>query len=129
MDIDKKAIITQILEELNERMDALCLSARAAYEGATHDESKSEDKYDTRGLEASYLAGAQAKRSHELETAISRYHNLKPRIFDDGDPIALTALVELEMDGATSLYFIGPVAGGIKLIQKGENANSKINEN
>lgn len=118
--IDKKALTRQIIKDLGGRLDALCQSARAAYEGATHEESKAEDKYDTRGLEASYLAGAQAKRTEELENAISRYRNLKTRSFGDNDPIALTALVQLEVNGMESIYFIGPEAGGTKLIEGGE---------
>ena len=117
VNIDKKALITQITEDLGGRLDVLYQSARAAYEGATHEESKAEDKYDTRGLEASYLAGAQAKRIEELEEAIARYRNLAPRSFSTSDPVALTALVLLEVNGVESLYFIGPEAGGIKLIQ------------
>ena len=120
ININKKALIAQIMEELNGRLDALCLSARAAYDGATHEESKAEDQYDTRGLEASYLAGAQAKRIQELEEAIARYRTLAPRSFGDSNPVALTALVLLEAKGVESLYFIGPEAGGIKLIQGGE---------
>ncbi len=42
-------------------------AALATYEAATHEESKPENEYDTRGLEASYLAGAQAKRTAEIE--------------------------------------------------------------
>ena len=118
--IDKEALIAQILKELEGRLAALCQSARAAYEGATHEESRAEDKYDTRGLEASYLAGAQAKRAMELEDAIARYRNLKARDFGDEDPIALTALVQLEAEGRDSLYFIGPEAGGTRLVQNGE---------
>ncbi|MDT8317782.1 MAG: transcription elongation factor GreAB [bacterium] len=121
LNIDKEALIAQMLEDLKGRLAALYQSARAAYEGATHEESRAEDKYDTRGLEASYLAGAQAKRTGELEDAIARYRNLKARIFEDDDPIALTALVQLEVDGIESLYFIGPEIGGTKLVQEGEN--------
>ncbi len=120
INIDKKALITRIMKDLDGRLDVLYQSARAAYEGATHDESKAEDKYDTRGLEASYLAGAQAKRTEELEEAIARYRNLAPRSFSTSDPVALTALVLLEVNGVESLYFIGPEAGGTRLIQGGE---------
>lgn len=120
LNIDKEALIAQVLEDLNGRLAALYQSARAAYEGATHEESRAEDKYDTRGLEASYLAGAQAKRTEELEDAIARYLNLKARSFGDSDPIALTALVQIEVDGIESLYFMGPEAGGTKLIQGGK---------
>lgn len=121
MQIDKKALIAQIIEDINGRLDAICQAARAAYEGATHEESRAEDQYDTRGLEASYLAGAQAKRIRELEEAIARYRTLVPRSFGGSDPVALTALVLLEADGVESLYFIGPEAGGVKLIQGGES--------
>ncbi len=121
MHIDKKALIAQIMEDINGRLDAICQAARAAYEGATHEESRAEDKYDTRGLEASYLAGAQAKRTRELEEAIARYRTLTPRSFGCNDPVSLTAMVLLEADGLESLYFIGPDEGGVKLIQGGES--------
>lgn len=121
MNIDKAELIALILEELNKRLDALCQSARAAYEGATHEESKAEDKYDTRGLEASYLAGAQANRTQELEEAIRRYSILKARPFLEEDPIALTALVAVNNGEKEAIYFIGPEAGGIQF-----NINSII---
>ena len=114
MQIDKAALIAQIIEELNEKLDALCQSARAAYDGATNEESKAEDKYDTRGLEASYLAGAQAKRTKEVEDAIGRYTTLNPRPFGDDDPIALSALVTVDTGKKEALYFIGPEAGGMQ---------------
>ncbi|MBE9536369.1 MAG: transcription elongation factor GreAB [Proteobacteria bacterium] len=114
MEIDKAALIALILEGLNERLDALCQSARAAYDSATHEESKAEDKYDTRGLEASYLAGAQAKRTKELEDAIGRYTALKPRPFGEEDPIALSALITVDTGKKEYIYFIGPEAGGMQ---------------
>ena len=117
MQTDKVALIALILEELNERLDALRQSARAAYDGATHEESRAEDKYDTRGLEASYLADAQAKRTKELEDAIGRYTALKPRSFGDEDPIALSALVTVDTGEKEALYFIGPEAGGMQFSQ------------
>lgn len=119
MQIDKKAFIALIQDELSERLDTLCQSARAAYEGATHEESKAEDQYDTRGLEASYLAGAQAKRTKELEDAIRRYTTTKPRSFSADEPIALTALVTVATGEKESVYFIGPEAGGMKFDQNG----------
>ena len=113
--IEKQDLIRQILAGLTEKFEAIVQAAKATYDGAIHEESRAEDKYDTRGLEASYLAGAQAERAAELETAISRYRNLKVREFKEDDPITLTALVEVETDGKTSLYFIGPEGGGMKL--------------
>jgi len=119
MQIDKVALIAQIIEELNKRLDSLCQSARSAYDGAIHEESKAEDQYDTRGLEASYLAGAQAKRTMELEDAIGRYTALKPRPFGDEDPIALSAIVTVDTGGKEAIYFIGPEAGGMQFNLEG----------
>lgn len=119
--INKQQLIEQILTDLTERFEALMQAAKATYNGAIHEESKAEDKYDTRGLEASYLAGAQAERAVEMEAAISFYRSLNARDFGEEDPIALTALVEVEADGKEALYFIGPEGGGIKLQIEGKN--------
>ena len=113
--IEKQHLIDQIICELTKRFEKLCQAAKATYDGAIHEESKAEDKYDTRGLEASYLAGAQARRASEMEEAISLYRNLKAKDFGEDVPIALTALVEVETNGKEALYFIGPEGGGIKL--------------
>lgn len=118
--INKKQLIENILSELTKQFETLCLAAKATYDGAIHAESKAEDKYDTRGLEASYLAGAQARRASDMENAISLYKRLKARDFGPQVPIALTALVELEVDEKETLYFIGPEAGGMKIEQAGK---------
>lgn len=117
--IDKNKIIEIILSELTTQFETLCKAAKATYDGAIHEESKAEDKYDTRGLEASYLAGAQARRASDMEDAVNFYKSLKSRDFDSHDPVALTALVELDIDDSISLYFIGPEAGGMKVEYEG----------
>jgi hypothetical protein len=63
---------------------------------ATHESSKAESKYDTRGLEASYLARGQSKQAAELEAAIAEFEKLPAKKFAAGEPIGLGALVELE---------------------------------
>ena len=60
---DKQAIIDRLVEKLQSEAEALVRAAQAAHEAATHEESRAEDHHDTRGLEASYLAGAQAQRA------------------------------------------------------------------
>ena len=68
--MNKKALIELVLIELKRQHQTLFNSALEAKSAATDEESKAENKYDTRGLEASYLAGAQAKRTTELEETI-----------------------------------------------------------
>jgi transcription elongation GreA/GreB family factor len=104
-------LIKQIVASLGDSLAVLQKAAQAAHAEATHESSKAENKYDTRGLEAAYLAGGQARQAKETMDSIALYEALVTRNFEPGQPIDLTALVELETDGAPSLYFIGPKNG------------------
>jgi len=109
-----------IIEQLTEKKDMLIRSTQAAHEAATHEESSAEHRYDTRGLEASYLAGAQAKRVAELEQTIQILQRIECRAFEENEPIAVNALVQLEGDEGEVWYFIVPRAGGLKLSHQGQ---------
>lgn len=58
--MNKTAVYQQMLEKLAIDLDVLQRAAQTAYEAATHEENIAENKYDTLGLEASYLATGQA---------------------------------------------------------------------
>jgi transcription elongation GreA/GreB family factor len=112
----KKILMGSILEDLNANLVTLISTAQEAKSAATNSESKPENKYDTRGLEASYLAGAQAKRSHELEKVIFNLRSLMLREFSKNAVIDLTAIVQLQSNGeAMKWFFILPSAGGLKV--------------
>src|SRR5947199_7875089 len=102
--IKKSDLMERIVEALRDNLALLQKAARAAHAEATHESSKAENKYDTRGLEAAYLAGGQARQAKEIQESIAVYESLVTRDFSPGEPIALTALVELETDGASSYY-------------------------
>lgn len=104
-----------IKEQLQQDLIALKEAALATYEAATNEESKPENEYDTRGLEASYLAGAQAKRVGEIEELLFTFENMKLVDFDPSAPISSTALVELELNGRRSWAFLMPKGGGLML--------------
>ncbi|HXA45646.1 MAG TPA: transcription elongation factor GreAB [Candidatus Angelobacter sp.] len=114
--MNKRAIIKKILGKLADELEVYFRAARFARAEATHEQNKAENKYDTRGLEASYLAHGQSKQAAELEAAIADFENLKARAFGVNEPIDIGALVELEMGGDNSLYFIGPRAGGTEVL-------------
>ena len=118
--MNKRAIVKKIIAKLNEGMALSLKAARTAHEEATHEESKAEDKYDTRGLEAAYLAGGQAKQAAETEKAIVAYESLVLDKFTEKTLIDLTALVELESDGERIFYFLGPTSGGLELSHDGK---------
>ena len=116
----KSELINQIITSLTESLGVLEKAARASHEEATHESSKAESKYDTRGLEAAYLAGGQARQAKEILDSIKLYETLTTRDFTADDPIDLTALVDLHADGARSLYFIGPKNGGLEIEHQGK---------
>ena len=111
----KAQLVKQIITSLTESLGLLEKAARASHEEATHESSKAESKYDTRGLEAAYLAGGQARQAKEILSAIEAYEALVIRDFAPGEPVELAALVELDADGAPSTYFIGPKSGGLEI--------------
>src|SRR5690349_11428662 len=82
---------------------------------ATHESSKAEDKYDTRGLEAAYLAGGQARHAAELLDSINKYQSLELRQFSPTEPIDVSALVRIKADKNDFIYFIGPCQGGLEI--------------
>src|ERR1700733_14736354 len=115
MKMVKSRIIQQIVASLGQSLGVLEKAARASHAEATHESSKAESKYDTRGLEAAYLAGGQARQAKEIMDSIKLYETLAAKDFAAAEPIDVTALVDLEMGGARSLYFIGPRNGGLEI--------------
>lgn len=114
--MDKNNLISQIISLLEIEANNLTKAAITAHADATGEESKSENKYDTRGLEASYLAEAQANMVAGLKKDISVYKKLELQDFTHNKSIRLTALIELESeDDVSSFYFLGPNSGGLQL--------------
>ena len=114
--MNKRALIKKITAKLVEELTVYLRAAQFSRAEATHESNKPENKYDTRGLEASYLARGQSKQAAELEAAIAEFAKLGARKFEAGDEIAVGALVELEQAGEKLFYFLGPRAGGTEVI-------------
>ena len=116
--MDKRALIQAIIAQLSGELESYARSARATHEEATHEQSKAENKYDTRGLEASYLAQGQSRQAAEVVQAVQQFETLDPRDFGKDDPIDVGALVELESGAERLFYFIGPRAGGVEILHE-----------
>ena len=114
--MNKTKLLERIVAQLSEAFAVLERAAKTSHAEATHESSKAENKYDTRGLEAAYLAGGQARQAKEILDSIELYRSLPIKAFEPGDPIDLTALVELEVDGYPSTYFMGPRSGGQEIV-------------
>lgn len=117
----KKDLIAVFTQHLEEDLRAITAAALATHEAATNEESKAENQYDTRGLEASYLAGAQAKRVQEMKEVLGLFLNLNFRDFGPDDSIQVTALVDVLLDGKKNRLLVMPKGGGVQLKYKDEN--------
>lgn len=116
----KALLIEAICVKLEQELQLIKSAALSAHQAATGPESKAENQYDTRGLEASYLAGAQAKRVSELEETLIVYRATKPKEFKPHEVIAPTALVEVVSQGKRSLVFILAKGGGLSIVFQGK---------
>jgi hypothetical protein len=114
--VKKAALVQKIIAQLAAELEGYAQSARSAHAEATDEQSKAENKYDTRGLEASYLARGQSRQAAETAEALEQFAALPLRDFGPADPIDLGALVELETVSGCAFYFLGPRAGGTEVV-------------
>jgi hypothetical protein len=115
----KSAILEKIRIELRASLERLSKAAMDAHAAATDPDSKAEGKYDTRSLEASYLAAGQARQVDELAEAVRAFETFTLPDFTMDEPIGAGALVEADLRGETALLLLVPAAGGMILGMSG----------
>ena len=118
--MNKKGLIEHIRVELEKDLAIMMESQKATVEGMTSEESKPENEYDTRGLEASYLARGQAKRINDIREVLLILKHIEVKNFGPDDAISATALVEVEWNGKTSLLLMMPQGGGVNVTFEGK---------
>jgi transcription elongation GreA/GreB family factor len=115
--MDKFLLQQQVLERLAGDLLQAEQAAVAAHETATHEENVAENKYDTLGLEAAYLATGQVRRVETIRNALASWRQFSPQPYDARKGIQLGALVCLvDADGNQQHLFLGPVGGSMKLL-------------
>lgn len=116
MIVDKSVLQRQVLERLAEDLLQAEQAVRAAHEAATHEENVAENKYDTLGLEAAYLATGQARRVDTIRQAIASWRRFRPSPYDASKGIQLGALICLvDSDDKQQHLFLGPGGGSMQL--------------
>lgn len=114
--MNKTHLLQLIVERLQHDLEIAVRAAQTAYETATHEENIAENKYDTLGLEASYLAAGQARRVEEIRQSLNVYQQTACKPFDEQRGIQVGDLVILETDqGEQRRLFLGPDAAGLKI--------------
>lgn len=118
--MDKLLLRQQVLERLAEDLLQTEQAARVAHETATHEENIAENKYDTLGLEAAYLATGQARRAEAIRRVMSEWRQFRPGAYDASKGIQLGALVCLvDADDRQQQLFLG-LAGGSMTLASGD---------
>ena len=110
---------------LQEALQSAIKAADQAHATATHSDNVAENKYDTLGLEAAYLAHGQSQRVQECEVEIEQFSKISTTQNANSAPattITTGSLIELlDEKEASNLFFLGPGAAGLKiLIEKRE---------
>ncbi len=114
MSMDKARIVKAVVAALEEELRRQLKGQQSAAEGATHAEARAETKWDTCGLEQSYLARGLAKQVESLALQVEELRSFVPSDFT-GQPIGVGALVETEMNGEALVFFLLNCGGGTEL--------------
>ncbi|MDF1826033.1 MAG: hypothetical protein P1U68_15415 [Verrucomicrobiales bacterium] len=113
--MEKSALVSSLKVQVKSQYERALNALAGAAEAATGDDTKAEGKYDTRGLEASYLAAGQAEQADELAQAVALLESAEFPDYDFDDPIGPGALIEAERDGELVFYLLAPAGGGLTL--------------
>jgi hypothetical protein len=117
--LTKFELLEKIRAELRANLERLVRAASEAHAAATDPGSKAEGKYDTRSLEASYLAAGQARQVDELAASLRTFEALTLPAFEPHHAIDAGALVETQLHSETSYFLLVPSAGGLVLFHEG----------
>lgn len=106
----KQKIKNKLLEKAKEQLTLAAQAAESAKNLSREGDLKSDGKYDTRGVEAGYLAGAQAKRVEEIKQDIALLESIE--LDHDSKTVSIGSLIELEYNKNTRVYFLSSTSGG-----------------
>jgi len=114
--VNKQNLLKQLLEHLQQEIDATMAAVNEAHALASHEQSKPENQYDTLALEAAYLAHGQSERIAELQRQVLLLNHFDFVDYDENSRIAVGALVFIEDENNESQWlWLLPIAGGIVL--------------
>lgn len=116
--MDKQALVDQIVAALESDLQGATQAALESAEEATDEESRAENKYDTRGLETSYLASAQAHYVKDLREQLEALKNLSAT--KASGPARLGSLVSTVSSEGREQFFISPARGGMEIEESGK---------
>lgn len=112
---NKRKLLDHLILTLEGHYEAALTAAKKAHSTATDKANVAENKYDTLGLEASYLAQGQANRAAEYKAELAMLKNLNACEYTSDDAIGVGAHVSLvDQYDKQLVVFLVPVSGGMK---------------
>jgi len=108
----KETIFDALLACLSSKLDDITRAARDAASYATDEESRAESKWDTQGIEASFLAAGQAHIARELAEEIDQLVAQRETLLEPRDSVQIGALIHCELQHGKETFFLVPTAGG-----------------
>jgi transcription elongation GreA/GreB family factor len=117
----KQELLNELIGRMEAEMHGLESAAKANKDFATDQEFKAESKYDTRSLEASYLASAELSRVEDLKLEIQMLEEVDLKLSSKSEEICIGSLVELRHKEQDRSFFLIPTSGGT-LLNVGEKA-------
>lgn len=111
----KKEILDELIHKMKSELSTLESASKSSRDFATDQEFKAESKYDTRALEASYLASAEAKRVEDLKLEIQMLEEVDLDLASKSKEVCIGSLVQLKYLEHEKSYFLIPTSGGTLL--------------
>jgi len=116
----KQAILEELSRDLKNDIERLEQTLLQVKDYKSSDDLKQEGKYDTRAIEAGYLASGQQQRLDELKEELQLLLSTEIDDCSAETPIALGTLVLLETNQTKKYYFLCSTSGGRVLNIRGE---------
>ena len=119
--LDKSRAVHLIRIQFEAELDGLIQMTAMSRDEATGGQSKAENKYDTRALEASYLAAGQGQRLEALRKLASWYATLNAQL--PAERVSAGALVHIEDENEVKKWLFVAPAGGTKVTVDGQDVH------
>ena len=108
----KSQVLKALIETVEAELKTSLGASRDAADYATNEEAKADSKYDTQGLEASYLAAGQASMARELMENLATLRSLEDELTASCSTVKRGALVQCSFGDFDEWFYLCPVGGG-----------------
>lgn len=111
--MNKQLIVQAIVVKLESELASLKAIVDNARNEVIHGDMKQDGKYDTRAIEAGYLAGAQKRRLQELQNDIDSIKLIS--IESNSTEVGVGSMVKVSKEEELKRFFIVNASGGFSV--------------